>query len=310
MPLLSVQNLGRRVSSKWLLREVSFDLKPGEAISVFGASGAGKSVLTRVLAGIEHLDRGTISFDLALDDPRLSISAALQNPGLADELSVYENLIFFAEISGVVPKMCSRRVAQMLELLQISDLRTLRPSQLSRTALYRVEIARALLPDSAVYIIDSLLDTMEPSVVERVWEYLLNLRREQGTALILVTGLGKVAQMCSRVIVLVGGLAGYDGSPDAFCKMAGEDIVVVGDIKNPYIKDKIKQQFIVTVSEEDGFLSFKTGNGDKTVADLLSEFGADMGCVYLKRPTLEDALEISAAEIHTLAADIREGIDQ
>jgi hypothetical protein len=83
-------------------------------------------------------------------------------------------------------------------------------------------------------------------------------------------------------------------------------MVVVGDVKNPFIKNRIREQFAVTVSEEDGFLSFRAGSADKIVADLLSEFGADLGCVYLKRPTLEDALEVSMGDILPIAEDAQE----
>lgn len=303
MALMSVNNLGRRIGNRWLLRDVNLELEREEALSVFGPSGSGKSILARVLAGIDIPDRGAVV--LKPEAGVGGVSLALQDFGLAKQLTVYENLIFFAELAGLPHRTRSRKVSYLMDLLRLGDLRSTKASHISNGAAVRVEIARALLPESSVYAFDSLLDMLSPGLVERLWDYLLSLRREHGAAILIVTASGRIAQMCSQMAVLVGGSIGYSGPPEEFRQMAGDDMVVVGDVKNPFIKDRIREQFAMTISEQDGFLSFRAGSSDKVVADLLSEFGADLGCVYLKRPTLEDALEVSMGEIQPVAEDIQ-----
>ncbi len=304
MALMSVNNIGRRIGGRWLLRDVNLVLDQGEALSVFGPSGSGKSLLARIIAGIDAPDKGQVT--LKTEAGVGSVSLALQEHGLASQLTVYENMIFFAELSGLPHRTRARKVSFLLDLMRLTDLRGIKASQISHGAAARLEIARALLPDSSVYVFDSLLDSLSPGLVERLWDHLLALRRDHGAAILIVTASGKIAQMCSKMAVLVGGGVGYFGPPEEFRRMAGDDMVVVGDVKNPFIKNRIREQFAVTVSEEDGFLSFRAGSADKIVADLLSEFGADLGCVYLKRPTLEDALEVSMGDILPIAEDAQE----
>lgn len=304
MPILSLKNVGVRVPRKWILRDIDLDVLPEEMLSIFGPTGSGKSTLARILAGLAEADKGTVAVDSGAANNRRSI--ALQNFGLAGELTVHENLMLFASLAGLTPRARSRKVAFLTELLRLGEWRNTRAGNIPAGAAVKVEIARALLPEAAVYIFDSLLDNLSAVTLERVWDYLLNVRRSKKAAVIVITGLGKIAQMCSKMAVMVGGSIGYYGSPEEFRRMAGDDMVVVGDLKNPIIKNKIKEQFAVTISEEEGFLSFRAGSSDKVVADLLSEFGADLGCVYLKRPTIEDALEVSMGEIVPLAVDLQE----
>jgi len=304
MALMSVNNIGRRIGSRWLLRDVNFTLEQGETLSIFGPSGSGKSLLARIVAGIDAPDRGQVT--IKPESGTGSVSLALQEYGLASQLTVYENLMFFAELSGLSHRSRARKVSLLMDMLRLTELRGIKASQISHGAAARIEIARALLPESTVYAFDSLLDSLSPGLVERLWDYLLSLRRDRGAAIIIITAVGRIAQMCSNICVLVGGSIGYFGPPEEFRRMAGDDMVVVGDVKNPFIKNRIREHFAVTVSEEDGFLSFRAGSADKVVADLLSEFGTDLGCVYLKRPTLEDALEVSMGDIQPVAEDAQE----
>lgn len=291
MPLLSVKNLSLRNGSRWLLRDVNLELDSGGALSVFGPAGSGKSLLAGVLAGLIQPYKGDIV--VASSDGKVEISAAMQDFGLADELTVYENLMFFAQMAGLPGRLRSKKVSFLVEMLRLGNVRNDRASEISGNTAVRIEIARALIKDSAVYCIDGLLDTLSPETLEHLWDYLLELRRDNGAGLVVMTGSGRIAQMCSQTAVLVNGNIGFFGETEEFRRMAGEDMVVIGNIGSPLVRNRIKEQFAVMVSEEEGFLSFRVANSDKVVADILNEYGSDVGCVYLKRPTLDDALEVS-----------------
>lgn len=308
MPLLSVKNLSLRNRNRWLLRDVNLELDSGGALSVFGPSGSGKSLLAGVLAGLIQPYKGDVV--VASPDGKVEISAAMQDFGLADELTVYENLMFFAQMAGLPGRLRSKKVSFLVEMLRLGNVRNDRACETSGNTAVRIEIARAFIPDSAVYCIDGLLDVLSPETLEHLWDYLLELRRDNGAGLVVMTGSGRIAQMCSQTAVLVNGNIGFLGETEEFRRMAGEDMVVIGNIANPLARNRIKEQFAVMVSEEEGFLSFRVANSDKVVADILNEYGSDVGCVYLKRPTLDDALEVSMGSALPFNAEKMEKIIQ
>jgi ABC-type multidrug transport system ATPase subunit len=168
----------------------------------------------------------------------------------------------------------------------------------------RLEIARALVAGSRLIVIDGLLDSLDSDVLERLWEHLLELRRGGNVAVVVMTSSGKIAELCGRIAVISRGKIGFVGKPDDFRRLAGDDLVVLGELSSPMVRAKIQERFSVVIREEDGFLSFRVPKGEKTVTDLLGEFGTELGCVYLKRPKLEDALDVLAGGRTSVVAGI------
>lgn len=300
MALLVVNNLSKHVAGSWALWDVTLEVQPGEIIGILGRSGSGKTTLASVLAGLDEPSSGS----LASGDPDtpFKVSTALSQPAYAPELTVYENLDMFGVAWGLVGKRRGKDIAFLLERLQLSDLRSARASTLSSGALARMEIARALLADSPLVVIDSLLERLDPKVFESVWEYMLDLKRTTARSFVVLTGSGRIAEVCQRIAVMSRGRIVFLGRPEDFRRLAGEDMVVLGDMKNSMTRHRIQERLSVVIQEEDGFLSFRVANGERVVGELLSEFGSQMSCVYLKRPTLDDALEVLAQGGSTVAA--------
>ena len=288
MTLLRLIDIGKRTGGGWVLRNVNLELNAGEILSVLGTSGSGKSLLAKLICGLEEQTQGSIL--IGDDDAQdVSLGMALDVPPNAPELTVYENLSMFAGLMGVPRKSRAREVSFFLELLDLSDLRSVRAANLSAGALRRMELARALLTDADVLLIDSLLDTLNSVLFERIWQYLLDLK-QQSKSVIVFTSSGRVAEQCARVAVLHRGKIAFSGRPDDLRRMAGEDMVVLADTNNPLIRSRICEHYSLVIREEDGFLTFRSGNSERAVLDLLSEFGSEVSCIYVKRPSLDDAI--------------------
>lgn len=293
MSIIKIEKLGKRSNGKWVLWDVSLELASGEITGVLGMSESGKTTLARMIAGLDEPTKGEIW--LGDDCSDAAVSAALSRPAAAGELTVTENMELFASLWGVPRRRRTKEISFLLELLGLSDIRACRTDSISSGALERLEIARALVADAPVILIDSLLDGLDRSMLEKVWDYLLKLRREENKCIVVFTSRGRIAEMCGRITVLHRGRLVFVGRPDDFRRAAGEDMLVLGDISNPLVKSKISERMSVVIKEEDGFLSFKVSNGERAVTDLLAEFGTELSCVYLKRPTLEDALYMIAS---------------
>jgi len=302
MAVLALRNVSVHTASTWALWDVTLEVGAGEVLGVFGRSGSGKSTFARVCAGLREPTSGAVLLgeQEQANPPRASV--AFSQPAFAPELTVYENLDMFACAWQIPRRRRVKEVPAALERLKLSEFRSSRASTLSSGALARLEIARALLADSPVVIIDCLLDTLDPSLLESLWDYMLDCRRALAKSFVILTGSGKIAEMCGRIAVMSRGKIGFLGRPEDFRRLAGEDVVVLGDMANPLTRSRIQEQLSVVIKEEDGFLSFRVANGERVVGELLSEFGNEMSCVYLKRPSLEDALDVLSRGGSSVAA--------
>lgn len=303
MALLTLNNVGLRRGGRWVLWDVCLEVEPGEIVAVFGRSGSGKTALARVMAGLEQPTGGSVSpGDISAGASHRLVSLASERPAYAPELTVYENLDAFAALWGTPRGKRAKKITSLLELLGLADRRGALTAGLSSGALRRLEIARALTADCPLIVIDSLLDGLDQDVFERLWEHLLALRRSGDGSVLALTASAKVAETAGRTAVLHRGRVVFDGSPDDLRRLAGEDVVVLGGIEDPSARDRIRDRFSLVIREEDGFLSFRTAGGERIATDLLAEFGSEVSCVYLKRPTLDDALDALAGGMPEVTA--------
>lgn len=302
MAQLALKNLSKHGVGTWALWDVTLEVGAGEIVGVFGRSGSGKSMLASILAGLEEPTSGSVGVGEPESIRPFKPSVAFSSPAYAPELTVYENLDMFASACGMPGRRRAKDVSAMIERLKLSEWRSVRACSLSSGVLGRMEIARALLADSPVTVIDSLFDTLDPGVFESLWDYLLDLKRAMGKSFVILTASSKVAEVCGRMAVINAGRIGFLGRPEDFRRLAGEDMVVLGDVGNPLTRSRIQEQLSVVIQEEDGFLSFRVANGERVVGELLSEFGNELSCVYLKRPTLDDALDVLARGGSNIAA--------
>lgn len=297
MALLSLSNLGKRSGGKWILWDVSLEIDFGEIVGVFGRSDSGKTALANALVDLDEPTSGTIDFG----GDAWCVSLGLASPAFVPELTVYENLDMFASLWGVSRRRRGREIAYLLEMLGLAGQRGEKASRLSTGALRRLEIARALVADSPLTVLDSAVDSLDPDIREKLWEHLLALRRNERKSFLVLTSSSRVAELCDRIAVIHRGRISYVGRPDDFRRLAGDDMVVLGDLQNPALRHRITERMSVVIQEEEGFLSFRVANGERVVSDLLAEFGSEVGCVYLKRPSLDDALDVLATSSPTVA---------
>jgi ABC-2 type transport system ATP-binding protein len=291
MAVLTLENVSRHAAGTWALWDVSLEIGAGEIIGILGKSGSGKTMLARVLAGLEEPTSGSVTIGVS-DDPK-PVAVALSKPAYAAEYTVYENLDMFASVCGIPYKRRSKEIPAMLQRLGLSASRSTPAGMLSSGELCRMEIARGLMVESPVLVIDSLLDSLDPATFETVWDYILDIKRAMGRSFVILTGSGKVAEICGRLAVIARGRIVFLGRPEDFRRLAGEDMIVLGDM-NPLTRSRIQEHLSVVIREEEGFLSFRVAHGERVIGELLSEFGNELSCVYLKRPTLEDALDVLA----------------
>ena len=196
-----------------VLRGVSLSLAPGETAAVVGPSGSGKTTLLHLLGGLDRADAGTLRFDgkdlAAFGDEELAafrareVGFVFQLHHLLPQCSALENVL--------VPTLVTRRpdaegrTRRLLDRVGPADRLHHRPGQLSGGERQRVALARALINGPRLVLADEPTGSLDPASAEGLGDLLLELNREEGTALLVATHSRPLAERLGRVLELTGG---------------------------------------------------------------------------------------------------------
>ncbi len=195
------------------LREVSFDVREGEVFGLIGRNGAGKTTLTKIIATLVQPSSGAVhvrGFDSVRDEERVRASIGLAG---AEERSFYwrltveQNLVFFARLYGLATRAARRRIGELLELLDLQDLRRRRFGELSTGNKQRMAVARALLSSPPVLLLDEPTRSLDPLAATTMRALIGSLARAQRPTTVLLTShnLAEVEELCERVAVISRG---------------------------------------------------------------------------------------------------------
>lgn len=220
--VLVAQGLGKSVSdstgSLTILRDVDFSIAQGETVAIVGASGSGKSTLLSILAGLDTPSVGTVRvtgqdiFALSEDD-RAALRArtmgfVFQNFQLMGNLTALENVMLPLELAG---RRDARKLAsQMLERVGLGQRLSHYPKLLSGGEQQRVALARAFVVQPAVLLADEPTGSLDFATGEAVMQLVMDLNREAGTTLVMVTHDRAIAAQCQRVITIAAGAVVQD----------------------------------------------------------------------------------------------------
>lgn len=234
--VLEAENLvkiyGRGDTRFAALRGVDLRIRHGESVAVVGKSGSGKSTLMHLLALLDAPTRGTVSLD---GRPAASMTArelnetrnaafgfVFQQFYLTPDQTVLENVVLPLRIAGVRPGARRRRALDVLERLDVAEKASSRAADLSGGQKQRVAIARALVNDPSVIFADEPTGNLDSATGAVVQDLLLELHRERGITLVVVTHDEDLARRCGRQVHLHDGLV-VDAPPPRQAPAAGAD---------------------------------------------------------------------------------------
>lgn len=198
---------GRRGNNDQILHvlgAVSFEIRQGELVSIIGESGCGKTTLLRIIQGLIQLESGSILVDgVPVSKPGRDRGFVFQQASLLPWRSAQKNVEFGLELQGVPATERSRRAADLLKLVGLSDAANQYPHQLSGGMQQRVGLARALAIDPAILLMDEPFSALDAQTREVLQNELLRIHGETGKTTLFVThDLDEAIYLSDRIVVL------------------------------------------------------------------------------------------------------------
>ncbi|MBM7808105.1 lipooligosaccharide transport system ATP-binding protein [Geodermatophilus bullaregiensis] len=216
--VVRARGLVKRFGSATAVDGIDVDIAPGEAFGFLGPNGAGKSTTMRMIGAVSPPTAGELrilGMDPAVDGPaiRARLGVVPQTDNLDLELTVAENLLVYGRYFGLPRAAVRRRTAELLDFVQLTDRAGDRVEPLSGGMKRRVTIARALVNDPDVVLLDEPTTGLDPQARHVLWERLYRLK-QRGVTLVLTTHyMDEAEQLCDRLVVMDRGRIAAEGSP-------------------------------------------------------------------------------------------------
>ncbi len=305
-----VDNVSKRYGRTLALDGVSLEARPNELFALLGPNGAGKTTLIHILCTLLKPDSGTAS--LAGKDvvrqplqARKQLGMVFQEPSLDDRLTVYENLNFHGLVYQVPLALRRQRIAEMLELVELTAWRDRPAKTLSSGMKRRVELARALIHDCRVLFLDEPTVGLDAQSRERIWSYLHDLRRRRALTIIVTTHYIEEVEGCDQVCIIDGGKVLATGSPDALKAAHGRELIRVRP-RDAAVAAAIRERFPEALAQTGDEIILPGGDAAKTDA-FLAAFGANVSQIAFDRPSLEGVfLTLTGRDLRDQGASRRE----
>ncbi len=209
---LEIIELQKSFGSKVIHRSVSFQLKKGEILGLFGGSGSGKSTILRSIIGLETPDSGSILFknqnlvnlpEKSFFPIRTQIGYAFQNGALFDSLTVEENLAYpLLEHTALDPQAIELRINEMLALVDLVGTNALYPNELSGGMQKRAGLARATILGPEIILFDEPTAGLDPANTQRLMINMKKLQQQGMTALFVTHDIASAFQIADRIAIL------------------------------------------------------------------------------------------------------------
>ncbi|MEK3901284.1 ABC transporter ATP-binding protein [Paenibacillus sp. FSL R7-0179] len=207
-PVIAVTHVNRAFDNKTVLKDITLQVHQAETFGILGPSGSGKTTLVKLLTGIDEVTSGEVTV-LGVRMPKLAmlqqIGYMAQSDALYTELSAKENLEFFAALYGLKGGNRTRRIGDVMELVNLQEHLRKRVDQYSGGMKRRLSLAIALLHEPPLLLLDEPTVGIDPVLRQSIWKELKALNRK-GTTIVLTTHVMDEAEKCDRLAMIRDGV--------------------------------------------------------------------------------------------------------
>jgi lipooligosaccharide transport system ATP-binding protein len=292
-PLIHARGLRKQFGALVAVDGIDFDVQPGEAFGFLGPNGAGKSSTMRMIGCVSPPSGGTLRI-LGLDPVRDGatirgrIGVVPQADTLDNELSVRENVNVYARYFGLPRKVAREKTDELLDFVQLTERGDSRVEPLSGGMKRRLTIARSLVNDPEMLLLDEPTTGLDPQARHVVWERLFRLK-QRGVTLVLTTHyMDEAEQLCDRLVIMDGGRIAEEGSPlDLIRRLSTREVVELRfPDEPPAVERDTFDGMVARVESLPDRILLYTDDGDALVP--VAHERLQPQSVLVRRSTLED----------------------
>lgn len=273
---------------------INFEVKKGEAFGLLGPNGAGKSTTMRMIASTSMRTGGEL--EILGKDPnthgpeiRAHLGVVPQQDNLDRELKVWENLYIYGRYFGLARKYMKSKIDELIEFAQLEEKRNSKTEDLSGGMKRRLTIARALVNDPDILMLDEPTTGLDPQARHVLWDRLFRLK-EQGVTLVITTHyMDEAEQLCDRLVVMDKGKIMAEGSPaDLIKRYSSKEVLEVrfGSSQNKTAAKKLEGLGDRMEVLPDRILIYAE-NGEKVLEKII-KLGLNPITSLVRRSSLED----------------------
>ncbi|MDH4103075.1 MAG: ABC transporter ATP-binding protein [Thermoleophilia bacterium] len=293
-PLIRARNLVKRFGELVAVDAIDFDLQRGEAFGFLGPNGAGKTSTMRMIGCVSPVTDGTLSvfgLDPARDGAKIRarLGVVPQQDTLDMDLTVRENIIIYGRYFGLSRKQLGIRADELLEFVELTERANDKVEPLSGGMKRRLTIARSLINDPEVMLLDEPTTGLDPQARHVVWDRLYRLKRQGVTLLLTTHYMDEAEQLCDRLVVMDKGKIVAEGSPrELIGRYSTREVVELRfDDSRPDDFGYWTEGLVSRVESLPDRVLLYTDDGD-AASHGLHERGLVPESVLVRRSTLED----------------------
>ena len=294
MELIQVTKLVKKFGSFTAVDGISFSVKQGESFGLLGPNCAGKSSTMRIIGATSQRTSGDVKIlgkDPELHGPqiRAHLGVVPQQDNLDEELTCAENLYIYGRYFGLPKKMVTQKLDELLEFAQLTEKKNAKVNSLSGGMKRRLTIARALVSDPDILMLDEPTTGLDPQARHILWDRLFRLKEKGVTLLITTHHMDEAEQLCDRLIVMDNGKIMAEGSPAGLIKeYSSKEVLEVrfGSDRNAQMVEKLNNLSERLEVLPDRLLMY-TESGEELLAKI-SALNIHPNTSLVRRSSLED----------------------
>ncbi len=293
--MVSIERLTHLYGQRLALSAATLSIARAEIFGVLGPNGGGKTTLFRILSTLLTPSSGSaqlFGLDIVRDahQIRQRLGVVFQSPSLDKQLTVLENLRHAGHLYGLRGAALEQRITEALKRMGVVDRSRELVKRLSGGLQRRVELAKCLLHQPALLLLDEPTTGLDPGARRDLWQHLEELRRRDGVTILLTTHLMDDAERCDRLAILDGGVVVSIGEPSALKAEIGGDVITVTAEAPEVLCEKIRDRFGILPQVVDRLVRIEHPQAHEFVPKLVQEFPNEIRSITLAKPTLEDVL--------------------
>jgi ABC-2 type transport system ATP-binding protein len=293
LPAVQVSQLVHHYGERCALDHLDLEIERGELFAILGPNGGGKTTLFRLLSTLIPLQQGSIRMlghdvATAAAQVRARIGVVFQAPSLDRKLTVRENLHYQGPLYGLGGRELRERASQMLGRLGLTDREHDLVETLSGGLRRRVELAKGLLHRPPLLLLDEPSTGLDPGARSDLWNYLRQIRDEDGVTVVLTTHLLEEADKVDRLAILNQGRLVALDTPDNLRATVGGDSITIDAPEPAVLAGEVETRFGCVAKVVEGRVRLEQPDGHRLIARLVEAFPGRVQSITLGKPSLED----------------------